>query len=101
MAKKRRYVRGRPAKQGTSFGRIYPLYAFHDHDPVLDWIDWQVEKSGEKRSIIAARANISPSTFNNWYKRKTKRPQFASVAAVARACGATDIPITARGRKKV
>jgi hypothetical protein len=66
---------------------VYPSYLFIDHDPVLDQVDTIIGDSGMKLSAVAAVSHVSPTTLQNWSKRKTKRPQFASVAAVVRSIG--------------
>jgi hypothetical protein len=63
----------------------YGTYKFSGQDPatgkVLDELD------GEKISAIASASGVSPSTFMNWRKKKTKRPQFATLNAALRAVG--------------
>lgn len=82
----------------TKWGRgVYPAYLFHDHDPVLDVVDTVIKQSGDKLSLIAVRANVTYTTLTNWRDRKTKRPQWATVAAVVKAAGA-DIQIVYQGK---
>lgn len=81
----------------SAYNGVYPAYLFKDHDPVLDQVDTVIADSGMKLSGVAAVAHISPTTLTNWRMRKTKRPQFASVAAVVRAVGG-EITITFGGR---
>jgi transcriptional regulator with XRE-family HTH domain len=75
---------------------VYPSYLFKDHDPVLDAIDTLIADRGETFAKIERASGVTATTLSNWRKRKTKRPQFATVKAVARALGAdviiTDIP---------
>jgi hypothetical protein len=78
-------------KPSTSFG-YYPDYKFIDHDPVLDAIDTLRSEAGRDggpvtTQYIVTRSGVSATTLHNWYKRKTKRPQFATVKAVVRALG--------------
>ena len=77
---------------------IYPSYLFKDHDPILDVVDTIVKDSG--KSIVQAHeiSNVSVSTLASWRKRKTKRPQFATVAAVITALGG-EVNIKYKGRK--
>lgn len=80
----------------TKFGVIYPQYAFREHDPILDSVDTMIDDVGIKRSKLATDSHVSATTLNNWHKRKTKRPQFATVMAVVRACGG-DLVLQAPG----
>jgi len=63
---------------------------FRSADPILDEIEGVIRDSGLRQKDIT-EGNVSASTINNWRKRKTKRPQFATISAVALACGATGI----------
>jgi len=68
----------------------YRSYTFRTVDPILDEIEGVIRESGLRTKDIT-EGNVSPSTLNSWRKRKTKRPQFATISAVALACGATAI----------
>jgi DNA-binding Xre family transcriptional regulator len=81
------------AKKTIRVGRIYPTYLFKDHDPVLDFDDYLVDREQAKLKDVAADAGVTRSTLASWKKRKTKRPQFATIAAVCSALGAKTIPI--------
>jgi transcriptional regulator with XRE-family HTH domain len=69
----------------------YKSYHFKDHDPALDAIDRMRELAGLESfhdvGRISADSGVSTSTLRNWHSRKTKRPQHASIMAVARALG--------------
>lgn len=67
---------------------IYPAYRFKDHDPVLDAVDTVIADSKKTRTQVHEMSNVSVSTLSSWAKRKTKRPQFATVAAVVKSLGA-------------
>jgi DNA-binding phage protein len=71
----------------AKFGTVYPSYLFVEHDPVLDAIDTIIADSGKSLTYVATNSGIARTTLDNWRLRKTKRPQFATVAAVIRACG--------------
>jgi hypothetical protein len=81
-------------KPKTRFG-YYPTYKFKDHDPILDKVDTLFELSGSEATdgkpltfeTIAAKSQVAKTTLTNWRKRKVKRPQFATVAAVMGALG--------------
>ena len=69
----------------------YTTYVFKDYDPILDELRTVVMDSGLKFSQIA-ECGVSQSTLYSWFKkRKTRRPQFATISAVALSCGATGI----------
>ena len=73
----------------TTFGRgVYPSYLFTAHDPVLDQIDTLIADRGVKYSYIEQHSGVTANTLRKWHRRETKRPQFATVNAVARALGA-------------
>lgn len=93
------YKRRRTLKYvGKTYPRgIYKSYQFQDHDPILDQIATVIVDSELTYSEISARSGVSMTTLNNWRQRYTKRPQFASVAAVVRACGAKII-VTYQGK---
>ncbi len=81
----------RPRKGGTSYGS-YPSYLFRSHDPILDAVDTVFELArldgyDVRFSEVAAETRLSVSTLSNWRKRKTKKPQVATVAAVVNFLG--------------
>jgi transcriptional regulator with XRE-family HTH domain len=67
--------------------RLYRGYLFIDKDPVIDVIRTKVQDSKQKVAHVAHDSGVSPTTLGNWFGGKTKRPQFATVAAVAGALG--------------
>lgn len=69
------------------FGTIYPSYLFEAHDPILDAVDTMIADAGVTYTFITEKSGVTQNTLRNWNRRKTKRPQFATVAAVVRACG--------------
>lgn len=68
--------------------KLYKSYNFVDKDPVIDVVRTIIDDSGMKQKKISAESNVSLSTIQSWLKGRTKRPQFATVAAVVRCCGA-------------
>jgi len=76
--------------------KVYRTYIFRSHDPILDELRGVVLDSGLKLSQIA-ECGVSTSTMRAWFrrpgsnKRRTRRPQFATISAVALACGADGI----------
>ena len=76
----------------------YTTYPFVDRDPILDFIETIKIRSGLTDRQVAEASKVSRSTLGNW-RHKTKRPQFATVAAAANALGVSHLPITSEGRK--
>ena len=70
----------------TRFG-VYPTYLFKDHDPILDQISTMRGDRKLTSTQIEAISGVSKTTLNSWEKRKTKRPQLATVAAVVKSLG--------------
>jgi len=66
--------------------RVYASYNFIDKDPVIDYARTRVYANGGP-SKVAKQSNVAPQTLYNWFHKRTKRPQFATVAAVLLACG--------------
>lgn len=68
----------------------------------MDQIDRLYELAGaDGRKItlkaVANKSGVTEGTLYNWRRRKTKRPQFASVKAVVRGLGA-NLSIGYQGR---
>lgn len=83
----------------TRFTRgAYPSYLFKEHDPILDHLDELMRVANNPPlTSIAISAGVTRGTLINWRKRKVKRPQFASVAAVINALGGS-IGVVYHGR---
>jgi DNA-binding phage protein len=77
------------AKNGNGnkrgFLKPYKSYMFRDKDPVIDVLRTVKEDKKVKTTDISADSGVSTTTIHNWFRGKTRRPQFATVAAVARA----------------
>jgi hypothetical protein len=69
----------------------YKSYSFVEKDPIIDALRTAVSASKKKYSTLHADSGVSTSTIHNWFHGRTRRPQFATVAAVARALGKTTI----------
>lgn len=67
--------------------RVYKSYNFWEKDPVIDTIRTIVDNSHKKYAAISRESGVAAQTISNWFNGSTRRPQFATVAAVARACG--------------
>lgn len=70
----------------------YTTYVFRTHDPILDELRTVIQDSGLTKKQIS-ECGVSTTTLYSWFgrKRKTRRPQFATISAVALACGAEGI----------
>ena len=68
----------------------YTTYVFKTHDPIIEELRSVVMESGLKRKQIA-ECGVSTTTLSNWFKKKTRRPQFATISAVALTCGCDGI----------
>ncbi len=79
----------------------YKAYPFVDKDPIIDVLRTVKSDSEMSDGQIHAAGGPTTSTLRNWFKGKTRRPQFATVAAAAVAMGKTNLPLTAEGRKKL
>lgn len=66
---------------------VYKSYTFKDKDPAIDAIRTAIEKAKVPWSKVSADSGVSEGTIYNWLQGKTRRPQFATLNAVARALG--------------
>jgi transcriptional regulator with XRE-family HTH domain len=66
---------------------LYKTYMFKDKDPVIDRLRTMVADDGSKYSEISNASGVSYSTLHNWFDGATRRPQYATIAAVAGALG--------------
>jgi DNA-binding phage protein len=72
--------------------KVYKSYNFIDKDPIIDYTRTKVFANGGP-SKIAKDSGVSPGTLYSWYNKKTRRPQFSTVAAVLLACGETTLDL--------
>jgi hypothetical protein len=63
----------------------YKTYVFRQVDPIVDAL--QPALRSHKSKELQDLSGVSASTMRNWRKRKTRRPQFCTVTAVALAAG--------------
>jgi hypothetical protein len=81
---------GRTLKKVKVWHRIKPLkgYRFINKDPVIDKIRTLKADSGMTSVEIEKASGVKASTFDGgWFNGSTRRPQHATVAAVAGAMG--------------
>lgn len=78
-----------PKKSNGRRGYLTPYksYVFREKDPVIDKLRTIVSDSDLSLTAIHDKSGVSTSTMWNWFHGKTRRPQFATVTAVARVCG--------------
>lgn len=65
--------------------RRYKTYPFSGKDPIIATLKRAAQ--GKKLSEIALTSGVSAATLAAWFSGPTKRPQFATVKAVATALG--------------
>jgi transcriptional regulator with XRE-family HTH domain len=68
-------------------GFTYKSYSFVDKDPIIDEIRTVVEESGVSYKQIEEESGVTAPTLYAWFNGKTRRPQAATLNAVARALG--------------
>lgn len=68
-------------------GFTYKSYNFVDKDPIIDEIRTIYQASGVNYAWIHEHSNVSVTTLARWFTGDTKRPQAATVNAVARSLG--------------
>lgn len=79
----------------------YKAYPFLDKDPVIDLLRTVKRDTEMKDSEIHEAGGPAIATLRGWFDGKTRRPQFATVAAAASAMGLTSLPLTSEGRQKL
>jgi DNA-binding phage protein len=80
--------------------QLYKTYSFKEKDPIIDHMRTIVQDEGLKHSEIHALSGVSSTTLYNWFEGETKRPQFATVMAVARSMG-YDLKLVSKKSRKV
>jgi transcriptional regulator with XRE-family HTH domain len=68
-------------------GFTYKSYSFIDKDPIIDEVRTIVQQSGSTYKQISEDSGVSMQTLSAWFIGETRRPQAASLNAVARALG--------------
>lgn len=66
---------------------IYKTYRFRDKDPIIDELRTAVKDEGLSYQDIHLMSNVTVTTLRNWFEGETRRPQHATIMAVARAVG--------------
>lgn len=66
---------------------LYRYYNFVDKDPVIDRMRTIIKDEGLRESQVATVSGVAKGTLDGWFKKKVRRPQFATIAAVAAGMG--------------
>jgi len=90
MSKKKRKTRGVIS---------YKSYMFREKDPVIDALRTAVSDAHVKYAAVSDASGVSATTLHNWFHGVTKRPQFATVSAVAKSLGKKGVVWTSNGVK--
>jgi hypothetical protein len=72
---------------------VYKSYNFIDKDPVIGFALTAFQRSGKTYKKIHADSGVSIGTPHNWFNGKTRRPQFATMAAFLIACGVREVDL--------
>lgn len=67
--------------------QLYKTYSFKNKDPAIDRLRTIVDDEGESYKKIEEKSGVSTTTLYNWFKGATRRPQFATLSAVAGVFG--------------
>jgi transcriptional regulator with XRE-family HTH domain len=70
-----------------SKGFTYKSYSFTEKDPIIDEIRTVVQMSGFSYLKIEEHSGVTSQTLRAWFDGKTRKPQAATLNAVARALG--------------
>lgn len=76
---------GKHPKKGAL--SLYRSYSFVDKDPVIDRIRTIVQDEGLSYQDIHIISGVSAGTLSNWFEGETRRPQYATIAAVTYSLG--------------
>jgi DNA-binding phage protein len=75
----------------------YLSYSFVDKDPIIDRMRTIVADENVSYTDVHEKSGVSTNTLYQWFDGKTKRPQFATIMAVARGLG-YDLTLTKQGK---
>jgi|HubBroStandDraft_2_1064218.scaffolds.fasta_scaffold350404_3 transcriptional regulator with XRE-family HTH domain len=68
-------------------GFTYKSYSFLTKDPIIDEVRTIVQMSGFSYLKIEEHSGVTSQTLRAWFQGKTRKPQAATLNAVARALG--------------
>lgn len=72
-------------KAKTTTLKPYKTYRFSGQDPIVGKVLDIVDDVGVKQKTLSSDSGVSSSTLGNWRRKKTKRPQFATINATLMA----------------
>lgn len=78
---------GNPGHNSMKDRPLYRSYVFKDKDPVIDRIRTIVQDEGIKEKNLAIISGVSVTTLTNWFEGETRKPQYATIAAVTMSLG--------------
>lgn len=64
---------------------IYNTYRFKNKDPIIDKLRTAMQDEKMSYKEVSANSGVSETTLRNWFEGGTRRPQFATTMAAARA----------------
>jgi hypothetical protein len=65
----------------------YATYNFVDKDPVIDELRTLIADEGVTYRFIETKSGVTTTTLRAWFGGKTRKPQHATICAVAGALG--------------
>jgi hypothetical protein len=68
-------------------GFTYKSYSFLDKDPIIDEIRTVIKECGVSHKWIEEESGVTAVTLRAWFYGETKKPQAATINAVARSLG--------------
>jgi transcriptional regulator with XRE-family HTH domain len=68
-------------------GFTYKSYSFVDKDPMIDELRTIVQQHGTSYKDIHEHSGVSTGTLSAWFTGPTRKPQAATINAVARSMG--------------
>jgi transcriptional regulator with XRE-family HTH domain len=68
-------------------GFTYKSYNFQDKDPIIDEIRTIFQAAHVTKQWVEDESGVTSTTLHAWFDGKTRRPQAATINAVARALG--------------
>jgi hypothetical protein len=68
-------------------GFTYKSYSFTDKDPIIDEVATAIKDSGVNYKWIEQESGVTSNTLRAWFYGNTKKPQAATINAVARSLG--------------
>jgi hypothetical protein len=68
-------------------GFTYKSYSFTDKDPIIDEIRTVIKDSGTSYAWIEDQSGVTTQTLRAWFYGTTRKPQAATINAVARCLG--------------